>query len=161
MMYAPPRPGYPTKLQSCWQGLFIVLKCLEGNTFRIKHAKKFRQRLLRHHDQLRVLHTGPERLQPTYSENPTSSPTVVPTTVPPEATVSVSPPSSALHQSGQVKDSVSQEDTPSKDTQIRASQGPQSNVPAPSVHPAHLKKEMFPNWAPRYLRRGERSRRPP
>ena len=83
MMYAPPRPGYPTKLQSCWQGPFIVVKCLEGNTFRIKHAKNFRQRLLLHCDQLRVLHTGPERLLPTHSANPTGSPTVVPTTVPP------------------------------------------------------------------------------
>ena len=53
-MYAAPRPGYPTKLQSCWQGPFIVVKCLEGNTFHIKHAKNFQQRLLRHSDKLHV-----------------------------------------------------------------------------------------------------------
>ena len=164
MMYAPPRPGFPTKLQSCWQGPFIVVKCLEGNTFRIKHAKNFRQRLLRHRDRLRVLHTRPERLQPTRSENPTGSPTVVPTNVPPGPTVSVPPPSSTLHQSGQVKDSVIQEDTLSKDAQIRASQGPQCNIPAPSVPPAHLKKGTVPESCPALpleLRRGERSRRPP
>ena len=163
MMYAPPRPGFPTKLQSCWQGPFIVVKCLEGNTFRIKHAKNFRQRLLRHRDRLRVLHTRPERLQPTRSENPTGSPTVVPTNVPPGPTVSVPPPSSTLHQSGQVKDSVIQEDTLSKDTQIRASHGPHCNIPAPSVPPAHLKKGTVPESCPALpleLRRGERSRRP-
>ena len=35
MMYAPPRPAFPTKLQSCWQGPFIVVKCLEGTTLKV------------------------------------------------------------------------------------------------------------------------------
>ena len=151
-------------MQSCWQGPFIVVKCLEGITVRIKHTKNFRQRLLRHRDQLCVLHTRPERLQPTRSENPTGSPTVVPTNVPPGPTVSVPPPSSTLHQSGQVKDSLIQEDTLSKDTQIRASRGPQGNIPAPSVPPAHLKKGTTRESCPALpleLRQGERSRRPP
>ena len=164
MMYAPPRPAFPTKLQSCWQGTFIVVKCLEGNNFHINHVKSFRQRLLQHRDQLRILHTRPEWLQPTRSENPTGSFTVVPTNVHPGPTVSVPPPSSTLHQSGQVKDSVIQEDTLSKDTQIRTSQGPQGNIPAPSVPPAHLKKGTAPESCPALpleLRRGERSRRPP
>ena len=38
MMYAPPRPGFPTELQSSWQGPFIVVKCLEGNTLRIMRS---------------------------------------------------------------------------------------------------------------------------
>ena len=40
----------------------------------------------------RVLHTRPEKLQPTHSENPTGSPTVVPATVPRGPTVSVPTP---------------------------------------------------------------------
>jgi len=54
------------------------------------------------------IHTQKLRLQPTHSENPTGSPTVIHTTVPPGLSVSVPAPSSALHQSGQVKDSVIQ-----------------------------------------------------
>lgn len=69
MMHVPPRPGLPSKLQNRWQGPFIVVKCLQGNTYRIKHANNFRKRLLRHRDQLRVLRTRPERLRPTQGEN--------------------------------------------------------------------------------------------
>lgn len=89
IMYVPPhpRPGYPSKLQSCWQGPYIVVKCLEGNTYHIKHAKTFRKRLLRHR---------PERLRPTHGENPTGPPTVVPITVSPGPTVSVPHPSSQV-----------------------------------------------------------------
>ena len=75
-----PRPRYPTKLQSCWQGPYIVVKCLKGNTYHIKLAKIFWKKLLQHHGQLCV-HTHPERLQPACGENPTDAPTVVPTTV--------------------------------------------------------------------------------
>ena len=103
-MLPPPRPGYPTKLQSCWQGPFIIVKCLEGNTYRIRHPKKFRKRLLRHRDQLRVLHTRPERLQSTHGENLTGPPTVVPTTLSPGLTVSMPP------QSRQVDDNAIPED---------------------------------------------------
>jgi len=52
----------------------------------------------------------------------------------------------------------------SKDTQIRASQGPQSNIPAPSVPPADLKKGNIPESCPMLpleLHWGETSRRPP
>lgn len=122
------------------------MKCLEGNTYRIKHAKNWRKRLLRHRDQLCVLHTRPERLQPTHGENLTGPPTVVPSTVSPALSVSMPPPSSqvkdnanpedaasALHQSGQLEDSVTREDTPSRDTQTRALLCPLTDIAAPSV----------------------------
>ena len=175
MMYAPPpRPGFPTKLQSCWQGPFIIVKCLEGNTYRIRHPKKFRKRLLRHRDQLRVLHTRPERLQSTHGENLTGPPTVVPTTLSPGLTVSMPPQSrraggwqcysgrcaSALHQSGQVEDSVIREGTPSPDTHTRGSLCPRANIAAPSVPAAHLNEGNIPDTCPRLpleLRWGKRS----
>ena len=72
MMHIPPRPGFPSKLQSRWQGPFIVVKCLQANTYHIKLASNFRKRYLRHRDQLRVHHSRPERLHPTQSETSTS-----------------------------------------------------------------------------------------
>ena len=73
----------PSKLQSRWQGPFIVVKCLQGNTYRIKLASNFRKRFLRHRDQLRVHHTRPARLHPTQSDNTMGQPTGVPGTVSP------------------------------------------------------------------------------
>ena len=64
MMYEPPKPGFPTKLQNLWQGPYVVVKCLQGNTYRLKHQRNFRKRVLRHRDQLRVVSTRPERLRP-------------------------------------------------------------------------------------------------
>ena len=69
MMHVPPPPGFPSKLQSRWQGPFIVVKCLQGNIYRIKQANNFRKRFLRHCDQLCVLRACPERLRPTQGEN--------------------------------------------------------------------------------------------
>ena len=64
MMYEPPKPGFPAKLQNLWQGPYVVVKCLQGNTYRLKHQRNFRKRVLRHRDQLRVVSTRPERLRP-------------------------------------------------------------------------------------------------
>jgi len=69
----------------------------------------------------------------------------------------------ALHQSGQVKDSVIREDTPLQDTQTRASLGPRTDIASPSVPTAHLKKGSVPESCPTLplqLRRVERSRTP-
>ena len=64
MIYVSPKPGFPTKLQNLWQGLYFVVKCLEGNTYRLKHQQNIRKRVLRHRDQLRIVSTRPERLRP-------------------------------------------------------------------------------------------------
>ena len=78
LMHVPPRPGFPSKLQSRWQGPFIVVKCLQGNTYRIKQANNFRKRFLRHRDQLRVPRTRPERLRPTEGANGSGHTVIVP-----------------------------------------------------------------------------------
>ena len=65
MMHVPSKPGSPSKLQNRWQGPYVVVKCLQGNTYRIKHQENFRKRFLRHRDQLRVINTRPERLRHT------------------------------------------------------------------------------------------------
>ena len=64
MMYVPPKPGFPTKLQNLWQGPYVVVKCLQGNTYQLKHQQNFRKRVLRHRDQLRIVSTRPVRLRP-------------------------------------------------------------------------------------------------
>ena len=91
MMHVPPRPGFPSKLQSRWQGPFIVVKCLQGNTYRLKLASNFRKRFLQHRDQLRVLHTRPAMLHPTQSDNTMGQPTGVPCTVSPGQATAVRP----------------------------------------------------------------------
>ena len=78
MMHVQPRPGFPSKLQSRWQGPFIVVKCLQGNTYRIKQANNFRKRFLRHRDQLRVLRACQERLRPTQGKNGSGHTEIVP-----------------------------------------------------------------------------------
>ena len=64
MMYVPPKPGFPTNLQNLWQGPYVVVKCLQGNTYRLKHQQNFCKRVLHHRDQLRIVSTRPERLRP-------------------------------------------------------------------------------------------------
>ena len=88
------------------------MKCLEGNNYRIKQAKKFRKRLLRHRDQLRVLHTRPERLQPTHRENLAGPPTVGPTAVSPGLTVSMPPPSSQVVDNANLEDAAHKPELP-------------------------------------------------
>ena len=56
------------------------MKCLQGNTYRIKLASNFWKRYLRHRDQLRVHHSHPERLCSTQSETSTSQSGELPTT---------------------------------------------------------------------------------
>ena len=70
MMYVPPKPGFPTKLQNLWQGPYVVVKCLQRNTYRLMHQQNFRKRVLRHRDQLRIVSTPPERLRPKTSTTP-------------------------------------------------------------------------------------------
>lgn len=56
------------------------------------------------------------------------------------------------------------EDTPSQNTQTRASLGPRNNIAPPSVPTAHLEKGSVPESCPTLpleLRRDERSRRLP
>ena len=65
-------------MQSRWQGPFTVVKCVQGNTYRIKQANNFRKRFLRHRDQLRVLRARPERLRPTQGENGSGHTVIVP-----------------------------------------------------------------------------------
>ena len=144
MTYTPVRPGYPTKFQSsCWQGLFIVVKCLGGNTYRIKHAKgKCSREIVINfvflQELLFLCHPHPC--------NPEDA-------------------ASALNQSGQMKDSTIREYTPSHNTQTRASKGPRTNIATPSVPTVHLKEGSFfescPTKLPSELCRGERSHKPP
>lgn len=61
MMHVTPKPGFPTKLQNLWQRLYVVVKCLQGNTWRLKQ-QNFNKWVLRHHDQLQFVSTRPERL---------------------------------------------------------------------------------------------------
>ena len=42
MMQVSPKPGYPSKLQSRWQGPYVVVKCLQVNMYRIKNSENFR-----------------------------------------------------------------------------------------------------------------------
>ena len=69
MMYVPPKPGFPTKLQDLWQGPYVV-KCFQGNTYRLKHQQYFRKRVLRQRDQLRVVSSRSERLRPKIPATP-------------------------------------------------------------------------------------------
>ena len=62
-MKVPRRPGMPGKLQTRWEGPFIVITCMQGNTYRIKKADNFRQRYIRHFDQLKPVEQRKERLQ--------------------------------------------------------------------------------------------------
>ena len=61
-MKVPMRPGMPRKIQSRWAGPFIVISCRQGNTYRIKKEDNFRQRYLRHFDQLKPVERREERL---------------------------------------------------------------------------------------------------
>ena len=62
-MKIPPKPGTPGKLQARWSGPFIVVQCRQGNTFWIKREDNFRQRFLRHHDQLKPVERRQDHLQ--------------------------------------------------------------------------------------------------
>ena len=59
----PKKPGQPGKLQTRWDGPFVVVSCREGNTYRLKKDNDFRKRLLRHHDQMKPFQSREARLQ--------------------------------------------------------------------------------------------------
>ena len=130
MMHFPPRPGFPSKLQSRWQGPFIVVKCLQGNTYRIKLASNFRKRFVRHSDQLRVLHTRPARLHPTQSDNTMGQPTGAPCTVSPEQATAVP---SLPHQT---ENSAEQGGILTEEQQTMASAPRRANTAMPAKPPA-------------------------
>ncbi|KAK3731817.1 hypothetical protein QZH41_020181 [Actinostola sp. cb2023] len=54
LFYSPTRKGQVKSLHRAWAGPYIVIQCREGNTYRIKNSDNFRQRFIRHHDQLDV-----------------------------------------------------------------------------------------------------------
>ena len=62
-MKVPKRPGMPGKLQARWAGPFIVITCMQGNTYRIKKADNFRLRFIRHFDQLKPVEQREKKLQ--------------------------------------------------------------------------------------------------
>ena len=62
LIYSPPKKGQAKALHKAWQGPYIVIQCRQGNTYRVKKADNFRQRLIRHQDQLRPFHTRPAHL---------------------------------------------------------------------------------------------------
>ena len=62
-MKIPPKPGTPGKLQARWSGPFIIVQCRQGNTYLIKKEDNFRQRFLRHHDQLKPVEPREDHLQ--------------------------------------------------------------------------------------------------
>ncbi|KAK3730340.1 hypothetical protein QZH41_011251 [Actinostola sp. cb2023] len=62
LVYSPTRKGQVKSLHRAWAGPYIVIQCREGNTYRIKNSDNFRQRFIRHHDQLRYLHSRPLHL---------------------------------------------------------------------------------------------------
>ena len=62
-MKIPLKPGLPGKLQARWSGPFIVVQCRQGNTYWIKREDNFRQRFLRHHDQLKPVERRGDHLQ--------------------------------------------------------------------------------------------------
>ena len=171
MMHVSPRPGLPSKLQSRWQGPFIVVKCLQGNTYRIKQANNFRKRFLRHRDQLRVLRARPERLRPTQGEHG-SGHTVI---VPPVPAMSSQPVLRPIETSSHTQNSRAQ------DQPTGASLPPSTDVAPtiPAVHAKNLPRTAEPHVEESKLgqasldnpepcsapslefRRGTRSRRPP
>ena len=59
----PKKPGQPGKLQSRWDGPFIVICSRQGNTYRVKREDDFRKRYIRHHDQMKPFQTREDRLQ--------------------------------------------------------------------------------------------------
>ena len=59
----PKKPGQPGKLQTRWDGPFIVICCREGNTYRVKREDNFRKRYIRHHDQMKPFQPREGRLQ--------------------------------------------------------------------------------------------------
>ena len=62
LIYSPPKKGQAKALHKAWKGPYIVIQCRQGNTYRVKKADNFRQRLIRHQDQLRPFHTRPAHL---------------------------------------------------------------------------------------------------
>jgi hypothetical protein len=61
MVHIPVKKSRSSKLQSRWEGPYIVVQCRQGNTYRVKKADNFRKRLTRHHDQLQRLENRPPR----------------------------------------------------------------------------------------------------
>ena len=62
-MKVPKRVGMPGKLQTRWEGPFIIISCRQGNTYRVKKEDNFRQRYVRHYDELKPVEQRNERLQ--------------------------------------------------------------------------------------------------
>ena len=62
-MKVPKKPGMSGKIQTTGEGPFIVIGCMQGNTYRIKKADNFRQRYIRHFDQLKLVEQRDGRLQ--------------------------------------------------------------------------------------------------
>ena len=62
LIYSPPKKGQAKALHKAWKGPYIVIQCRQGNTYRVKKADNFRQRLIRQQDQLRPFHTRPAHL---------------------------------------------------------------------------------------------------
>ncbi|KXJ07769.1 Retrovirus-related Pol polyprotein from transposon 17.6 [Exaiptasia diaphana] len=57
-----PYSGQVKSLHKAWKGPFIVIQQQQGNTYRVKNAHNFRQRFIRHCDQLRPIYKRPARL---------------------------------------------------------------------------------------------------
>ena len=171
MMHVPPRPGFPSKLQSRWQGPFIVVKCLQGNTYRFNQSNNFRKRFLRHRDQLRVLRARPERLRPTIGENVSGHTDIVPHVPAMSSQPVVRPTDTSSHP----------HNSRAQDQPTGASLPPSTDIAptTPAVHAKNLPRTAYPHVEESKLRqasldnpepcsapslefrRGTRSRRPP
>ncbi|KAK3699102.1 hypothetical protein QZH41_008905, partial [Actinostola sp. cb2023] len=129
LVYSPTRKGQVKSLHRAWAGPYIVIQCREGNTYRIKNSNNFRQRFIRHHDQLRYLHSRPLHLtKPSQADVTDDKPVhdIQPSGVPKKPTTSTNavPPSTSLPTFGD-SDDESDEDSDNGEGE------PQENGEAP------------------------------
>ncbi|KAK3715324.1 hypothetical protein QZH41_001662 [Actinostola sp. cb2023] len=148
LVYSPTRKGQVKSLHRAWAGPYIVIQCREGNTYRIKNSDNFRQRFIRHHDQLRYLHSRPLHLtKPSQADVTDDKPVhdIQPSGVPKKPTTSTNtvPPSTSLPTFGD-SDDESDEDSDNGEGE------PQENGEAPGG-----------STEPETARRSQRQRREP
>ncbi|KAK3752012.1 hypothetical protein QZH41_013324 [Actinostola sp. cb2023] len=136
LVYSPTRKGQVKSLHRAWAGPYIVIQCREGNTYRIKNSDNFRQRFIRHHDQLRYLHSRPLHLtKPSQADVTDDKPVhdIQPSGVPKKPTTSTNtvPPSTSLPTFGD-SDDESDEDSDNGEGELQEKNG---EAPGGSTEP--------------------------
>ena len=78
-----PSAWFALQVKKPLEGPFLVVKCLQGNTYRIKQTSNFRKQFLRHRDQVRLFRSRQVRLRPSQNDSRIKSALEVPDSVHP------------------------------------------------------------------------------